>query len=262
MGFHSKLKKGLYFLSIHLYSFIMINTYAESHLHKTLKNLYAADSQGTVEQKVAGKICDIVAKDGSIIEIQTGSLSKLHGKLGLLLPHYKVKVVYPLVVRKTIETRKKDGTLVSCRKSPKKQCLLDMFAELTAIFPYLLDKNFTLEVLEVSVVEHRIKEDAPVQLANKSRRFKRDWYKEDKSLEKIHATHQFTCKKDYLELLPKELPETFTIKEASNLLKGRNVPRMLWVLRKMGLVEQVGKQGRSLVLKKREADDESSPPLK
>ena len=56
MGFHSKLKKGLYFLSIHLYSLIMINTYAESRLHKTLKNLYAADSQGMVEQEVAGKM--------------------------------------------------------------------------------------------------------------------------------------------------------------------------------------------------------------
>ncbi len=255
MGFHSKLKKGLYFLSIHLYSMIMINTYAESRLHKTLKNLYAADSQGMVEQEVAGKICDIVTRDGSIIEIQTGSLSKLHGKLGVLLPHYKVKVVYPLVVRKTIETRKKDGTLVSCRKSPKKQCLLDMFSELTALFPYLLDKNFILEVLEVSVVEHRVKEDAPVQLANKSRRFKRDWYKEDKSLEAIHATHQFASAQDYLDLLPQKLPETFTIKEASSMLKGRNVPRMLWVLRKMGLVEQVGKQGRSMILKKREPGD-------
>lgn len=255
MGFHSKLKKGLYFLSIHLYSMIMINTYAESRLHKTLKNLYAADSQGMVEQEVAGKICDIVTRDGSIIEIQTGSLSKLHGKLGVLLPHYKVKVVYPLVVRKTIETRKKDGILVSRRKSPKKQCLLDMFAELTALFPYLLDKNFILEVLEVSVIEHRVKEDAPVQLVNKSRRFKRDWYKEDKSLEAIYSTHQFSSAQDYLALLPQELPETFTIKEASSMLKGRNVPRMLWVLRKMGLVEQVGKQGRSMILKKRELGD-------
>lgn len=255
LGISFKSEKGLYFLSIHLYSSIMINTYAESQLHRTLKNLYAADSQGKTEQEVLGKICDIVAGDGSIIEIQTGSLSKLHGKLGLLLPHYRVKVVYPLVVKKTIETRKKDGALMSRRKSPKKQCLLDMFSELTAIFPYLLDKNFILEVLEVSVVEHRIKEDAPVQLANKSRRFKRDWYKEDKSLEVIHATHQFASAEDYLELLPQELPETFTIKEASTVLKGRNVPRMLWVLRKMGLVEQVGKQGRSMILKKREPGD-------
>ncbi len=255
LGISFKSEKGLYFLSIHLYSSIMINTYAESQLHRTLKNLYAADSQGKTEQEVLGKICDIVAGDGSIIEIQTGSLSKLHGKLGLLLPHYRVKVVYPLVVKKTIETRKKDGALMSRRKSPKKQCLLDMFSELTAIFPYLLDKNFILEVLEVSVTEHRIKEDAPVQLVNKSRRFKRDWYKEDKSLETIHATHQFTSAEDYLALLPKELPETFTIKGASSMLKGRNVPRMLWVLRKMGLVEQVGKQGRSLLLKKKDTTD-------
>lgn len=226
----------------------MINTYSESTLHKTLKNLYAMDSNGKTEQPVDGKICDIVADDGSIIEIQTGSLSKLHGKLGILLPSHQVKVVYPLVVRKTIETAGKDGSPVSRRKSPKKQGILDIFRELTSIYPYLLHENFTLEVLEVSVVEHRIKVEEPMQLANRSRRFKRDWYKEGKSLQEIHATHHFSSAQDYLALLPPGLPEQFTIKEAATLLKHRNASLMIWVLRKMGLLVEMGKQGKALVL--------------
>ncbi len=228
----------------------MINTYAESQLHQTLKNLYAANTEGVTEQEVGGKVCDVVAGDGGIIEIQTGSLSKLHGKLGILLPERRVKVVYPLVVKKTIETVKKDGGLVSRRKSPKKQGLLDMFSELTAIYPYLLHENFTLEVLEVSVVEHRVKVDRPMQLANRSRRFKRDWYKADKSLAEIHATHRYSSAQDYLALLPAELPEKFTVKDLGKALTTRNAGLVLWVLRKMGLVETVGRQGKALVMQR------------
>ena len=229
----------------------MINTYAESQLHKTLKNLYKLNSNGKTEQEVGGKICDVVAADGSLIEIQTGSLSKLHGKLGILLPKYRVMVVYPLVVKKTIETVRKDGSFVSRRKSPKKQGLLDIFRELTSIYPYLLHENFTLEVLEVSVVEHRVKVDTPMQLANRSRRFKRDWYKADKSLVEIHATHRFSSAEDYLALLPADLPEKFTVKDLDKALKTRNASLILWVLRKMDLVEAVGKQGKALVLRRR-----------
>lgn len=229
----------------------MINTYSESRLHKTLKNLYALDNNGKTEQPVEGKICDIVADDGSIIEIQTGSLAKLHGKLGLLLPRYRVTVVYPLVVQKTIETVGKDGSLMLRRKSPKKQGILDIFRELTSIYPYLLHEHFTLEVLEVSVVEHRVKVEAPMQLANRSRRFKRDWYKEDKSLDAIHATHRFSSAEDYLALLPADLPEEFTVKDLGKALKTRNASLILWVLRKMDLVEAVGKQGKALVLRRR-----------
>lgn len=229
----------------------MINTYAESQLHQTLKNLYADSTSGLTEQAVGGKICDVVSRDGSIIEIQTGNLSKLHGKLGVLLPEHRVKVVYPLVVKKIIETVGKDGSLVSRRKSPKKQGLADIFRELTSIYPYLLHENFTLEVLEVSVVEHRVKVDSPMQLANRSRRFKRDWYKEDKSLAEIHTTHRFSSAEDYLALLPADLPEKFTVKDLDKALKTRNASLILWVLRKMDLVEAVGKQGKALVLQRR-----------
>lgn len=226
----------------------MINTYSESQLHQTLKNLYAADCGGSTEQEVDGKVCDVVAADGSIIEIQTGSLSKLHGKLGILLPERRVKVVYPLVVKKTIETVGKDGSLVSRRKSPKKQGLLDIFRELTSIYPHLLHENFTLEVLEVSVVEHRVKVDSPMQLANRSRRFKRDWYKAGKSLAEIHATHRFSSADDYLALLPAALPEKFTVKDLGKALATRNAGLILWVLRRMGLVEEAGRRGKALVL--------------
>ena len=100
------------------------------------------------------------------------------------------------------------------------------------------------------MVEHRVKVDTPMQLANRSRRFKRDWYKADKSLDAIHATHRFSSAHDYLALLPLGLPEQFTIKEAAALLRHKNAALMIWVLRKMGLLMEAGKQGKALVLRR------------
>ena len=119
----------------------MINTYSESQLHKTLKNLYAAEFNGKVEQEINGKICDILTEDNRIIEIQTGNLSKLKDKLECLTPHYKTIIVYPLVTKKIIETYNQEGTVISTRRSPKKQNLFSIFKELTAIYPYLSEKK-------------------------------------------------------------------------------------------------------------------------
>ena len=55
----------------------MINTYSESQLHHSLKLLYSLNQGDKVEFPVMGKICDIVKEDNSVVEIQTGSLSKL-----------------------------------------------------------------------------------------------------------------------------------------------------------------------------------------
>ena len=46
----------------------------------------------------------------------------------------------------------------------------------------------------------------PVQSKNKKRRFKKDWIKTDKSLNKIIQTIQFNNKQDYLKLLPQNCP--------------------------------------------------------
>ena len=98
----------------------MINTYSESQLHKTLKNLYANEFNGKVEQKINGKICDILTEENRIIEIQTGNLSQLKNKIETLTPEYKMTIVYPLAIIKRIETRSKTGTVISNKKSPKK----------------------------------------------------------------------------------------------------------------------------------------------
>ena len=104
----------------------------ESNLHSALKKLYTNAAEEH-ELCINGFIVDIV-RDGSIIEIQTGSFSKINKKLTALLPDYRVKLVYPIACEKTllVYDHKKENILYR-RKSPKKVQLLDIMDELIYI---------------------------------------------------------------------------------------------------------------------------------
>ena len=223
-----------------------INTYNESSLHNTLKLLYAENSKGKTEIEENGYIYDIITGDSNVIEIQTKNLSKLLPKIMATLDKgKKITVVHPLVVTKRIVLYSKDGKLISNRKSPKKKSIYDLFDELTGIYPVLLNENFTLEVLEISLIEERIKTEEAVNSKNKGRRFKKNWIKINKRLDEIINTKIFRKKSDYLEMLPKSLPEIFCAKNLEECLKNKNYPQnayknahlILWVLSRMDLIE-------------------------
>lgn len=222
----------------------MINTYSESELHKELKTLYATKYNGKTEQFVMGKICDILTKDGSIIEIQTQNLGKLINKVAIFTPHHTVRIVFPLAIEKIIETYSLDGKLISKRRSPKKQNINCIFKELTGLYPFLLEQGLTLEILQTSITEIRIKTDSPVQLENKSRHFKKEWYKKDKKLNKIFSSIILESAKDYINLLPKNLPQEFSAKDLSSLGIGKEAHCMIWVYKRMGLIEFTQKKER------------------
>lgn len=228
----------------------MINTYSESQLHKTLKEAYAKKYNGNVEQEINGKICDIIAPDGTIVEIQTGSLSKLVSKVATLTPRFPFRIVFPLVTTKYIETRDTNGTVLSYRKSPKKQTIYSIFRELSSLHPFLLNNNLTIEILESEITEIRIKTTEPVQLANKSRRFRKNWYKQDKKLNAIKSVRLFHSAQDYLSLLPDNLPDSFCVQDVAERGVNNQAGCMVWVLRKIGLIEFAGKQGRKNYYKK------------
>ncbi|MGP1458005.1 MAG: hypothetical protein ACTTKL_01665 [Treponema sp.] len=233
----------------------MINTLKESSLHKSLKLLYSLDGGARTEVEIGKKIYDIVEADGSVIEIQTQNLSKLLPKAEIILSAGKrFKIVHPIPVQKTIQLYDKDGSLISKRKSPKKESVYSLFKELTGIYPILLKNNFTLEVPLITMTEIRLRTDTAVQSENKRRRFKRNWLKTDKILESIIETKLFSEKEDYLNLLPETLPRTFSVKNLRDTLKSnRELPSsassyaniMLWVLKRMELIEETNIKGRS-----------------
>lgn len=232
----------------------MINTYNETHLHKTLKNLYAQNENAKTEVKTDNSIYDILTPEGNVIEIQTQNLSKLTAKLQKALSlNRKCRVIYPLVVEKIIQTENKEGKIISKRKSPKKQTIYNIFRELTGIYPILLNKNFTLEVLLVKTTEIRTNNIDLINEQNTRRKFKKDWVKIDKRLNEIIDKIIFYSKKDYLNLLPQNLPENFSSKELKQELKNLNLTKtaynsanlMLWVYKRMEIIEFTEKKGRT-----------------
>ncbi len=233
----------------------MINTLNETHLHKTLKTLYQIQSEGKTEVLVGNFIADIVAKNNDIIEIQTGSLGKLLKKIEFFISEKKaVKVVYPLVALKYIETKMTNGK-VSTRKSPIKKNIYSVFRELTGLVPILLNKNFTIEIIECEITEERIKTNEFLQSKNNRRRFRKDWQKTGKRLEQIGSQKIILHgKASYKKLLPKNLPQAFSSKDFFELLQGENksVKRndsniMLWLYTKLEILKIVGKQKNAYI---------------
>ena len=224
-----------------------INTYNESSLHNTLKLYYAAQYNGQTEVEADGHIYDILCADGQVIEIQTKNLSKLAGKIKDTIEHgHKVRLVYPLVYRTRIILTSENGELISNRLSPKKGCIYDILRELTGLTDVLLNKKFTLEVITINMIEHRVRTAEPVQTTNRSRRYKKNWLKANKRLDDILETKQFKSKKDYLALLPEDLPEEFCAKDLK-LSKYAHI--LLWVLSRIPAIEQTSKKGRSYYYK-------------
>lgn len=223
----------------------MINIQNESSLHNTLKSYYCAHYSGETEVKADGHIYDIVGKDGCIIEIQTKSLSSLYNKIQDILNKNKTLIlVHPVVITKTIISYDEEGKIISKRKSSDKGHVLKCFDELTKIYPFLLHKNITLELLEVKIIEERIKTKEKIQSKNKRRRYKLNWNKSNKRLEEIISTKVLKTKEDYFSLLPQNLPEEFSSKELKAELKLLKVPAriynncnlIIWVLSKMELL--------------------------
>ena len=232
----------------------MINTYNETRLHETLKTLYQVSTRGECEVKVGGYVADVLTPEGSIVEIQTANLSSLKDKIAFFLSQARsVKVVYPLPVSKTIETRDQLTGKTTRRKSPVKKNIFSLFRELTGLTRFLLDERFTIEVLEAQITEERVRVTSAVQSKNNRRRVKKDWLKTGKRLDTLGAHFVFCGRASYERLLPKGLPSPFCKSDFYTLLCDQNpavkikkddASVMLWVFEKLLLVESTGKEGR------------------
>lgn len=233
----------------------MINTYNETALHRSLKTLYLIQQEGSIAEFNTGHyIADILRPDGSVVEIQTGSISHLKPKLTEFLAQKRnVTIVYPVVTVKYIETLHTD-LKVSRKKSPKKLNIYDIFRELTGIAPLLTDRHLRLEAIEVTATEERRQTDLPVQTQNGRRRFRKNWVKTGKRLDSAGTVHVFKTKKDWMKLLPRT--DCFTVKECTQLLlqegikvRQDQVSVMLWVYTHAGFLSRT-KTGRAYLYHK------------
>lgn len=223
-----------------------INVQNEGSMHAAIKSWYAQPGD-RFEVKVAGYIIDIVRED-LLLEVQTRNFTSIRKKLlALLKDGHKLQLIHPITVNKWIVKEDADQQVINRRKSPKKGKLINIFAELVRI-PHLLEKyllkqeNFSLVILFVD--EEEIRRDDG----------KGSWRRKgvsiiDRRLLQVRESYHFYQREDFLAILPSPLAEPFSNKI---LAKGigcsvEDARKLTYTFKKMGLIEEVGKQGNELL---------------
>ncbi len=214
-------------------------TLQEKTIHEVIKDFYCYDHDFQ-EQRRGRYIADI-AIGQDIWEIQTRAFHRLRGKLDAFLKEYHVTVIYPVAVEKKIYWLEQEtGKITGGRRSPRRGCAYDVFHELYAIRPYLQDPNFSIHIVLMDMEEYKL-------LNGWSRDKKRGASRYDRLPGKLRDIVRIEGISDYACFLPEELPEEFT---SEDLAKSARIPRStaqtcLLILRDLGVVELIGKRGRS-----------------
>ena len=213
-----------------------IGTLQESSLHAALKNWYIRP-EDVLETRVDGYWIDIVRGE-ELIEIQTRNFSAIRRKLERLVQEHPIRLVYPIAVEKFIlRVANISEKRISRRKSPKRGNAIDLFHELVRIPHLVKDPNFTLEIVY-------IQEEVVWQDDGLGSWRRKGWSLIDHRLITVVSRQEFHSAQDYASLLPASLPVPFTVRELAEKL-GHSVPlarRMAYSLRKMGMLEFVGKR--------------------
>jgi hypothetical protein len=226
----------------------VISTWNEGPLHAALKTWYAQPDD-IFEVPVDGFVIDIVRGD-LLIEIQTRGFTALKDKLATLIRTHPVRLVYPIAREKWIVKVADDGEKqLSRRKSPKHGSVEQIFDELVSIPHLLAQPNFTFEVLFIHEEEIR-RYDARRGWRRKG------WVTHERRLVKVVGQQCFTSPEDMRALIPAALAEPFTSADLAPLIPGgrRRAYRMIYCLKAMNLLTQVGKRGRAALYRQTQSD--------
>ena len=219
----------------------------EHSLHSDIKEWYSIPGDN-FEVKVDNFVID-VARGALLIEIQTRNFSAIKRKLTSLVEKHRVRLVYPIPVRKWIIRITERSDIISRRKSPRKGKLIDLFYELVSI-PELIDaKNFSLEVLVIEEEEVRCND-------GKGSWRRRGVSIKDRRLINVTDRVLFNNSKDFQSFLPAGLDELFTNKMLARKT-GISISlarKVTYCLRKMGIIVNVGKIGKELMFRRIDTD--------
>ena len=172
---------------------------------------------------------------------KTISTADLREKLDAFLPLYHVTVVYPIPASKWITwIDPETGELEKRSRSPKKGSFYSAFRELYRISSYLDHPNLSIKLILLDMEEYRLRDGW-------SRDGKRGSHRYDRVPTRIVGETLITEPRDYMQFIPYELKEPFTARELAESCgqKGNSFSTEALILRKMGVIEQIGKRGRS-----------------
>jgi len=216
-----------------------IGTLNEKSLHAALKS-FLAQPGDRFEVEIDGYVIDIVRED-ILIEIQTRNFASIKSKIFDLTSRHSLRLVYPIAREKWII--KQPTTSVSQktrRKSPKHGQLTEIFNELVTFPEVFYEPNFSLELLLIQ------EEEVRCYVGNRRWR-SRGWVTEERVLLRVLERHFFQGTDSLLRLVPEELPNQFTTLEIAEAMgePRRLAQRAAYCLRKLGIIQQVGKRKRS-----------------
>jgi hypothetical protein len=213
----------------------------EKPVHAALKQWYARPGD-RFEVLVDGFVIDILRGD-LLIEIQTGNFSALKEKLSTLVAAHPVRLVYPIPHEKWIIKVPPGGEgKAQRRKSPKRGGVEEVFKELVSFPELLAQPNFSLEVLLIQEEE--------VRRYDGRRGWRRGgWVTQERRLLGVVSGRRFETPGDVWALIPDDLPQTFTTSDLAGAMKKprRLAQQAAYCLRRMGVITQVGKEGRSVL---------------
>ena len=224
-------------------------------LHESIKQWYSKPGD-QLEARINDYLIDIIHGE-RLIEIQTGNFSSIKRKVKDLLRTHDIRIVHPIVINKWIIRLNTQGERVSKRKSPRKGRLEDMFLELVYMPNIWKSPNLSLEILLIDAEEILIHD-------GKGSWRRKYWSILDKRLLTIRGKEIFWRPSDYLKLLSDNLPFQFTTNQIAETsgIKLSIARKMAYTLRKMGVIEDVGRKGRATLYIRAKNIDDSQPTRK
>lgn len=223
-----------------------IGTLSEKTVHAVLKNYYEPD-EDCQEIPIENYVADIY-RDGKITEIQTRGFDRMREKLKAFLPLYPVTIVYPIPREKwLIWIDEESGELSKKRKSPAKGSPYLAFKELYRIKMFLKDPNLRIKLVLLDMEEYRL-------LNGWSKDKKKGSTRYDRIPTELVKEVEITCIQDYMQFVPYELPEQFTVKEFA---KAAHIPPklaqiVLQILHDLEIVRRIGKKGNAYLYEVRD----------
>ena len=212
-----------------------IGTLSEKTLHAVLKLYYEPD-EDKHEVAMSGYYADIY-NDKGIIEIQTRQLNKLRDKLSVFLQDYHVTVVYPLPFNKWLSWVNPDnGEVQGRRKSPRHFTEYDAFYELYKIKSYLKNPNLSINLVLMDMEEYKLLNGWSYDKKRGSTRY-------DRVPVGIRRIVKFDRIEDYMQLVPADLKEDFTVKDFA-MAAGGSVEASRYTLNILNYLEIVKRTGR------------------
>ena len=217
-----------------------VGTLGEKPLHAALKRWVAAEGD-LIEEPVAGYVVDVV-RDGLLIEIQTRGFSSIRPKLTRLLEEHAIHLVHPIAREKWILKLDDSGEEVSRRKSPKRGAAVDVFAELVSFPELVAHPGLTLEILLTAEEEVR-------RFDGKRGWRRKGWVVEERRLLGVVDRLLVEGPETLASLLPGDLAGEFTTADLRTALgrTRRLAQQMTYCLRRLGVIEAVGKNGNAIV---------------